>query len=126
MNKVVFFEIPADELERAQHFYKSVFGWGMQPYGEEVALVTTIETDAQQVPVEPGAINGDLYTRTQVGRHPSVVIDVADIEEHIRKIEAAGGKIRQRQSIEGLGLIAAFEDTEGNVLGIWQKQAPAS
>ena len=27
MDKVVHFEIPADELERAQKFYKSIFGW---------------------------------------------------------------------------------------------------
>jgi len=27
MDKVVHFEIPVEELERAQKFYKSVFGW---------------------------------------------------------------------------------------------------
>ncbi len=27
MDNVVHFEIPADDLERAQNFYKSVFGW---------------------------------------------------------------------------------------------------
>jgi uncharacterized protein len=123
MRKVVFFEIPADDLERAQSFYRQVFGWDVQPYGEDVVLVTTAEVDERQNPTEPGTINGDLYKRTEVGKHPSVVMDVADIEEHIQLIERAGGRIRQRKTIEGLGFIAAFEDTEGNVLGIWQKES---
>ena len=31
MDPVVHFEIPADNLERAQEFYNRVFGWKMQP-----------------------------------------------------------------------------------------------
>lgn len=27
MDKVVHFEIPADDMDRAQKFYKTVFGW---------------------------------------------------------------------------------------------------
>lgn len=34
MNKVVHFEIPVDDLERAQKFYKSVFGWKMESLPE--------------------------------------------------------------------------------------------
>jgi predicted enzyme related to lactoylglutathione lyase len=30
MDKVEHFEIPADELEKAQKFYRSVFGWIME------------------------------------------------------------------------------------------------
>jgi uncharacterized protein len=117
MNKVVFFEIPANDLKRAQEFYKTVFGWKIQESGEEFAMVTTVESE------EKGAINGDLYKETEIGRHPSVVMDVADIKEHSQKIEAAGGKVLKRQFIEGLGHLATFEDTERNVLGIWQKLA---
>ena len=30
MSKVVHFEIPADDLDRAKNFYGSVFGWELQ------------------------------------------------------------------------------------------------
>ena len=30
MRKVVHFEIPADDLERAKSFYGSIFGWDLQ------------------------------------------------------------------------------------------------
>ena len=32
MDKVVHFEIPADDLGRAQKFYKSGFGWNMDQF----------------------------------------------------------------------------------------------
>ena len=42
MDKVVHFEIPADELERAQKFYKSVFSWEMNAVpGMEYIMVGT-------------------------------------------------------------------------------------
>ena len=31
MNSVVWFEMPFDESERAQKFYKDVFGWQINP-----------------------------------------------------------------------------------------------
>ena len=32
MPTVQYFEIPADDIERAQKFYKQVFGWDMQKW----------------------------------------------------------------------------------------------
>ena len=120
MNNVVHFEIPAEDLKRAKDFYSTVFGWGMQDYGDEVTLVTTVESD-DNGPKTPGAINGDLYKKTELGRYPSVVMGVDSIDEYVKKIEAAGGKILSRQEIPDMGYMASFQDTEGNVLGIWQK-----
>jgi predicted enzyme related to lactoylglutathione lyase len=45
MRKVVHFEIPADDLDRAKTFYGSVFGWQLQTMpmagGEYTTIVTT-------------------------------------------------------------------------------------
>ncbi len=43
MDKVVHFEIPADDLARAQKFYQSVFGWKMDavPDMEYILIGTT-------------------------------------------------------------------------------------
>jgi len=59
MNKVVHFEIPFDNSERAQKFYKDVFGWQINKFPDMYYYIAiTAETDQKtMVPKEPGAIN---------------------------------------------------------------------
>ena len=79
MRKVVHFEIPAGDVERAKDFYGSVFGWQLQTVsmGEsDYTIVTTTPVDEQtQLPTEPGAINGGLFARSD--RLPAPVLKVA-------------------------------------------------
>lgn len=64
MRKVVHFEIPADDLERAKSFYGSIFGWDLQtmpmPGGDYTIVKTTPVDEQTQMPTEPGAINGGM------------------------------------------------------------------
>jgi predicted enzyme related to lactoylglutathione lyase len=63
MDKVVHFEIPVDDRERAAAFYESVFGWEMNHIPEmRYTIAMTTPIDEQQNPTEPGAINGGLMT----------------------------------------------------------------
>lgn len=120
MNKVVHFEIPADDMDRAKKFYSEVFGWQTSDY-EGSVMVTTGPVDEKGMPKDPAYINGDLYKRTDKNPHPSVVMLVDSIDEHLQKIEAAGGKtVSPKEEIKGMGFYAAFKDSEGNVLGIWE------
>lgn len=34
MDKVMHFEIPVDDMKRAQNFYKSIFGWHVESMPE--------------------------------------------------------------------------------------------
>ena len=126
MRKVVHFEIPAGDVERAKGFYGSTFGWQLQtmPIGNgEYTIVMTTPVDAQtQVPTEPGGINGGMMQRSPEGpRSPVITIDVDDIDVSLKEIEAHGGKIvTPRTPIPGMGAFAYFEDPEGNVLGLWE------
>ena len=67
MSKVVHFEIPTDDLERAKTFYGSVFGWELQTVpmneGEYTSVITTDVDEQTQQPTEPGAINGGMFVR---------------------------------------------------------------
>lgn len=59
MNRVVHFEIQAENTERAMKFYQDVFGWNFQQWGEQKYwMVMTAEKDSK----EPG-INGGLLPR---------------------------------------------------------------
>jgi predicted enzyme related to lactoylglutathione lyase len=125
MGKVVHFEIPAENLERAKEFYGSVFGWQLQtmpmPGGEYTIATTTAVDEQTQQPTEPGAINGGLMQRTEQTPTPVLTIDADAIDTTLKEIEAAGGTtVTPRTEIEGMGAFAYFKDPEGNVLGLWE------
>lgn len=126
MRKVVHFEIPAADLERAKSFYGSVFGWQLDttpmPDGGEYTGITTAPVDeSTQIPREPGAINGGLVARDAVNAAPVITIDVPAIDEALTQIEASGGSVvTPRTAIPGMGAFAYFRDPEGNVMGLWE------
>jgi predicted enzyme related to lactoylglutathione lyase len=123
--KVVHFEIPADDLDRAKAFYSSVFGWQLQTMpmagGEYTSVVTTPVDGQTQLPTEPGAINGGMMQRDERTPAPVITIDVEAIDDALKEIEAGGGTtITPRTAIPGMGAFAYFKDPEGNVLGLWE------
>lgn len=125
MNKVVHFEIPADDLERAKRFYSSVFGWSIFKVGTfpeaDYHLANTVATDERGMPKEPGAINGGMRKRMVKGEAPVVVVKVANLDEAMEKVKVAGGQIvLEKQPVGDFGLYARFRDPEGNVMGLWQ------
>ena len=125
MRKVVHFEIPTDDLDRAKKFYDSIFGWELQTMpmgdGEYTSVKTTAVDDQTQMPTEPGAINGGMFERTEQLASPVITIDVDDIDGSLKEIEAGGGTtVTPRTAIPGMGAFAYFKDSEGNVLGLWE------
>jgi predicted enzyme related to lactoylglutathione lyase len=122
--KVVHFEVPADDLDRAQTFYGEVFGWRMAAVpGLDYTMVTTGPTDGERGPAETGFINGGMYERgTELaGRAPNLVIDVPSIDDALRRVEAAGGTTVSGPTPVGqMGFTGYFTDTEGNLVGLWQ------
>lgn len=122
MNKVVHFEIPADDLDRAKKFYQNIFGWRINDVSQmNYSMVTTVETDEKQMPKEAGAINGGLMKRQASGESPVIVINVPSVDEYVNKVEQAGGKVAMpKMQVGDMGLYARVADTEGNVIGLWQ------
>lgn len=123
MDKVVHFEIPVDDLERAKAFYGSVFGWGVQtlPEMDYTIAMTTAVDQTTQMPLEPGAINGGLMRRSDTTPAPVITIRVDAIDEALKRIEAeGGGTVQPRTEIPGMGAFAYFTDSEGNVVGLWE------
>lgn len=85
-------------------------------------MVSTVKTNPQtQLPEETGAINGDISKRNEHFKTPSIVMNVDSIDEHLQKIESAGGKvILPKTPVADMGFHAMFSDTEGNTLGLWE------
>jgi len=126
MDPVVHFEMPAEDRKRISKFYTNVFGWKTNQLGPEMGeyvLVTTTEVDENMMIKKPGAINGGFFQKTDdvASQYPSVVIQVDDLKESMKKVEGAGGKIHgEPMEIPGVGLIVSFFDTEGNRVSMLQ------
>jgi len=125
MDKVEHFEIPADDTRRAEEFYKSVFGWEQNPIpGVEYTRLLTIRVDEKAVSQRPFEVNGAILKRSKIVTEPVVTISVADMEDTLKRIEKAGGKVLVDKTEFGKrGYTAYFRDTEGNVMGLWQLRA---
>ena len=130
MNPVVHFEMPYENKQRMADFYGAAFGWESQMLGPSMGdyvVMTTTEMDEQtKFPKEPGRINGGFFKKTKDPQCPSVVIAVDDIQDAMKKVEEAGGKVVGGQKagepddIPGIGLYVSIIDTEGNRISLLQ------
>jgi uncharacterized protein len=119
MDKVVHFEIPYDNKNRAFKFYSEIFGWELLDVPDmDYTLIHAAKTDKNNMVVEKGAINGGLFHRNDSAKQPMIVIGVRSIDETIKKVISSGGKlITPKQPIPN-GSYARVADCEGNVIGI--------
>ena len=120
MPRVIHFEIHADDPKRAAKFYEKVFEWKINKWQgpEDYWLVTTGEDK------QPG-INGAIMHRRDKGSTWNT-IDVPLVDEFLKKIVKASGKIVQKKTVvPGVGYMAYCADTEGNVFGIMQSDEKA-
>src|SRR3989338_8215215 len=86
MDKVVHFEIPADDLKRAEKFYEKTFGWSINSMPEmKYTIVRTAEVDEKFMPKEVGSINGGMFKRTDDLKNVVITIDVKNIDKSLKQ-----------------------------------------
>lgn len=123
-NPVVHFEMPYKDGKRVAEFYKKVFGWKMDETPPEMGgyvLAGSIDVDKDNMPLQPGGINGGFYPLKDApaSPEPSVVISVPNLNKAMDDIKAAGGEVtREPNEIPGIGMWAVFKDSEGNRVSI--------
>jgi uncharacterized protein len=116
-NRVVHFEIPANQPEVLTKFYAELFGWKFQRAplpGPEYWLCDT-GSDA------PG-INGAVMKR-QDPRQPWMnYVDVASVDVSLEAAKKLGAQVAlPKTSVPGVGAFAAIIDPEGNICGLWEQ-----
>ncbi len=121
MAKIVHFEIPADDPQRASTFYHDALGWQISRFGDEPYWLVRAGADD-----EPGA-NGALVAREDLHRSPVVIAGVEDIDDVLSRVESCGGKVTQgKLPVPGMGWSAYVLDSEGNTIGLFQQDASAA
>jgi uncharacterized protein len=124
--RVVHFEVPYDDGDRARAFYSDVFGWAIQPVPEfEYNFVQTGPTD-DGMPTDSGYIGGGMFQRQDDIGRPVITIDVDDMTKALDMIaEHGGAAVGEPQHVGDMGIAAYFTDSEGNLMGLWQSVSPS-
>ena len=122
---VVHFEIPADDPDKLSSFYSSLFDWNIQKVpmgdGSDYYIVSTVATNEQGMPTEPGAINGGLYKRQAPDNKAINYVNVESVDEYLKKAEGLGAKVvTAKMPIPGMGFFAHIADPQGNLFGLFQ------
>ena len=121
--RVVHFEVPYDDADRARAFYSDVFGWNIQTMPEfEYDFVQTGPTaDDTGMATEPGYIGGGMFQRQADVGKPVITIDVDDMTKALETVAAHGGAaVGEPMPVGEMGIAAYFTDSEGNLMGLWQ------
>lgn len=119
-NRVVHFEIPCDHPEQTMNFFKQVFSWSFERFGnEDYWSVFTGD------PKDPG-INGGLMKKRDPNQPIANSILVKDLDTTTNKIVQAGGQIVvPKMAIPSVGWLAYFKDPDGNIHGLYQEDPSA-
>jgi predicted enzyme related to lactoylglutathione lyase len=115
-----WFEIPAADLERAVLFYETVLEARLT---REDMGPTKMAVFPHEKPAPSGAVAyGPAFTPGPQGT--VVYLNVSDLTPVLKRIPAAGGSVRLPRTAlpEGMGFFAQFQDSEGNVVGLFSEQ----
>ncbi len=121
-SKIIHFEIPADDIERARKFYQGLFGWQISPAPGQPAEAEPY----YMIQTEEGGLGGGMMKRVMPEQRPVLYVQVESVDAHIEKIKRAGGQVVvPKMPVPTMGWFAQALDTEGNVFAIWQDDPQA-
>ena len=125
MNRVVHFEIQAENPERAAKFYREIFGWKIEKWDGpmEYWMVMTAEKDSKELGINGGLLQRPSKTPPkECGTNAFVcTIQVENFDETAKKIKKAGGIVAMPKfAIPKMAWQGYFIDSEGNTFGIHQ------
>ena len=117
---LVWFDIPADDLERAKTFYGKLFGWKINPFPSmpDYQHIDTGGPDASP--------DGGLMKRIHPGHTITNYILVPSVTKFMAKVKKLGGDIcKPKSAVPGMGYFAVCQDTENNTFAIWEMNPKA-
>jgi len=117
---IVWFEIPADDPERAKKFYSSLFGWKIKkfPGMSDYWHIDTGGADASP--------DGGLMARKQPEQPITNYVLVPSVDNAAAKVQKLGGKIcMSKTAVPQMGYFAICQDTENNTFALWERSENA-
>jgi len=121
MASIVWFEIPADDVERAKSFYSALFGWKIDRLPGPMEYWHIDTGGSEDSP------DGGLLKR-QNPQPPGIsnYISVASADESAAKVEKLGGKIcMPKTAVPEMGYFVICQDPENNTFALWERSESA-
>ena len=117
---VIWFNVPADDIKRAQKFYSGLFGWKIKPFR---GMKDFLGVDTGGADASP---DGGIATRKNGEEGIVNYVSVDSVDKFTAKIQKLGGKICvPKMAVPQMGYFAVCQDTENNSFGIWETDEKA-
>ncbi|MDB6021754.1 MAG: uncharacterized protein JWQ04_1611 [Pedosphaera sp.] len=112
---IIWFEIPADSLERAKKFYGALFGWKINAFPGMTDYLHIDTGGGDDTP------DGGMMPR----KHPTQTITnyvrVASVTKSMAKVKKLGGEVcMPKTAVPQMGYFAICKDTENNSFALWE------
>lgn len=115
MANIVWFEIAADNVERAKKFYGTLFDWKIEkfPGPMEYWHINTGSGDPTR--------DGGMMKRKAPEHGITNYIGVPSVDQYMAKVEKLGGKVCvPKTAVPQMGYFAVCLDTENNMFALWE------
>lgn len=119
-NPVVYFEIPVNNIDRAIKFYKAVFNVNFDKDNIDNNEMALFPFDDNNSGISGALVKGEIYKPTKNG--VVIYFKTENINKTLKLATSNGGKILYPKTDNGIGLVAEFEDTEGNRIALYQSK----
>ena len=117
---IVWFDIPADDLDRAKKFYSALFGWKIGPFPGMTEYWHIDTGGGDDTP------DGGLMVRKHPEHPITIYVNVKSVTEAVSKVESLGGKLCvPKTAVPHMGYFAVCQDTENNTFALWERNASA-
>jgi uncharacterized protein len=116
--KVVHFEVPSSDVDRATRFYSGLFGLQIGDSAMEGFEYRMFQTDKDQ--------GGAIMQSDKPGSGLVVYLGTDDIDASVAKVRELGGTAGDKQPVPTHGWFASCKDTEGNDFSLWQSDSNAA
>ena len=116
---IIWFEIPARDLQRAKRFYEAILQVTM-PETSGPMKMAFFPADWQKGEIGGAVVEGEGYVPSETG----TVVYLSgggDLATVLDRVQGAGGQVLMPKTAiptEGSGYVAMFLDTEGNKIGL--------
>jgi predicted enzyme related to lactoylglutathione lyase len=122
MNHAIsWFEIPATDLERAQKFYESIFGFSMIPMDLPNLKMRMFPLDVPMAGIGGALVDSGGFHKPSATDGPLIYLNGnPDVQLILDKVTQAGGTITvpKTEISPEYGYMAVILDTEGNRIGL--------
>ena len=117
---IAWFEIPADNIDRARKFYGALFGWKIEQF-PGMPDYWHIDTGGRDETPD-----GGLMKREHAEQPITNYVAVSSVDEAAKKVETLGGKIcKPKAAVPEMGYFAICTDTENNTFALWERNENA-